>query len=271
MMNRTALASKAQALLNASQGLGGGLSEEVQDACRTYAQRRARMVTELRAAQGPFTGTASVQAQGSLECMEEGRVGVLVFCSATRPGGGWLTGATAQEESISRASTWALSCAHPEFHTDRSTNNYFYKDAILAVDGMVFERNNTPLAKPAPVHFVGMCAPNARAMQEHGLQPQATAMRSRIVDALVLRMRLALQAFGDAGCTTAVLGAVGCGVFQIQPGDCVRAWQRAIALDGAPFERIVFALGPMPSAEMQQAFSGLEKAFGAGLEGPGMA
>ena len=144
MMNRTALASKAQALLNASQGLGGGLSEEVQDACRTYAQRRARMVTELRAAQGPFTGTASVQAQGSLECMEEGRVGVLVFCSATRPGGGWLTGATAQEESISRASTWALSCAHPEFHTDRSTNNYFYKDAILAVDGMVFERNNTP-------------------------------------------------------------------------------------------------------------------------------
>ena len=273
MMNRTALASKAQALLNASQGLGGGLSEEVQDACRTYAQRRARMVTELRAAQGPFTGTASVQAQGSLECMEEGRVGVLVFCSATRPGGGWLTGATAQEESISRASTWALSCAHPEFHAEPSTTNYFYKDAILAVDGMVFERNNTPLAKPAPVHFVGMCAPNARAMQEHGMQPQATSMRARIVEALVLRMRLALQAFGDAGCTTAVLGAVGCGVFQIQPGDCVRAWQRAIALDGAPFERIVFALGPTPSAEMQQAFSGLEKAcgFGLGPPGPGMA
>ena len=97
------------------------------------------------------------------------------------------------------------------------------------------------------------------------MQPQATSMRARIVEALVLRMRLALQAFGDAGCTTAVLGAVGCGVFQIQPGDCVRAWQQALALDGAPFERIVFALGPMPSAEMQQAFSGLEKAFGAGL------
>ena len=138
---------------------------------------------------------------------------------------------------------------------------------------MVFERNNTPLAKPAPVHFVGMCAPNARAMQEHGLHPQAPAMRKRIEEALVLRMRLALQAFGDAGCTTAVLGAVGCGVFQIQPDDCVRSWQRAIALDGAPFERIVFALGPMPSAEMQQAFSVLEKAcgFGVGPSGPGMA
>lgn len=272
-MNRTVLASKAQALLNASQGLGGDLAEEVQDACRTYAQRRARMVTKLRAAQGPFAGDASVQAQGSLESMKEGRIGVLVFCSATRPGGGWLAGATAQEESISRASTWALSCEHPDFHTERSTNNYFYKDAILTVDGMVFERNNIALAKPAPVHFVGMCAPNARAMQEHGLNPQAPAMRRRIEDALVLRMRLALQAFGAARCATVVLGAVGCGVFQIQPEDCVRAWQKALALDGAPFERIVFALGPTPSPDMQKAFSLLEKACRVDVEpsGPSMA
>lgn len=256
-MNRPLLASKAQSIVDASRGLHSSLPELVQDACRTYARKRARMGTSLRAPHGPLAGLSSVVAQGSLEASEGNRVGVLVFCSATRPGGGWLTGATAQEESISRASTWALSCAHPEFHTERSNNGYFYKNAILAVDGMVFERNNTPLAKPAPVHFVGMCAPNARAMKDHGMHPQTTAMRQRIVEALVCRMRLALQAFGDARCTTVVLGAVGCGVFQVQPEDCVKAWKAALALDGAPFERIVFALGPAPSFDIQQAFSGL--------------
>lgn len=256
-MNRPLLASKAQSIVDASQGFPSTLPELVQDACRTYARKRARMSTSLRAGQGPFAGVANVLAQGSLEAAEGNRAGVLVFCSATRPGGGWLSGATAQEESISRASTWALSCAHPEFHTERSNNRYFYKDAVLCVDGVVFERNNTPLAKPAPVHFVGMCAPNARAMKDHGMHPQATAIRQRIVDALVCRMRLALQAFGDARCTTVVLGAVGCGVFQIQPEDCVKAWKAALALDGAPFERVVFALGPAPSLDIQQAFSGL--------------
>lgn len=260
-MNREQLATKAEHILRASKGQPSALSEKAQQACRTYAKVKATMTTKVSSPTGAYRGGVEVWAQGSLECADEPGAGILVFCSATRPGGGWLTGATAQEESISRASTWALSCYNPQFYSDKGNDGYFYKNAVLSVAGKVFETNNIPLAKPALVHFVGMCAPNARAMEEHHQHPESAAVRNKIVDTLVLRMRMALQAFSQAGCKTVVLGAVGCGVFRVQLDDCVQAWEKALRLDGAPFERVVFGLGPNPSADMKKAFAVLENAF----------
>lgn len=259
-MKREDMLQKAQAIVQASKGTGS-LPKKVREACSRYAAVRAEMITLLRPGTGPYVGEIEVRSLGSLEACEEPRVGVLVFCSATRPGGGWLSGATAQEESISRSSTWALSCAHPQFHSDQGNDGYFYKNAVLSVEGAVFERNNIPMDLPAPVHFVGMCAPNARAMEEHHQDVSSPKVHAKIVDALARRMQLALQAFADAGCKTVVLGAVGCGVFRIDFDDCVLAWTQALQRDGAPFERVLFALGPKPSLDMEKAFSGLEKAF----------
>ena len=260
-MNREQLASKAEHIVRASKGQPSALPEKAQQACLAYAKIKATMTTKVLSAAGAYRGPVEVLAQGSLECTADAGAGVLVFCSATRPGGGWLTGAMAQEEAVSRASTWALSCDNPRFYSDKGNDGYFYKNAVLSVAGKVFERNNTPLSKPALVHFVGMCAPNARAMEEHHQHPESPAMRGRIVDALVLRMRMALQAFAQAECSTIVLGAVGCGVFRVQLEDCVQAWDKALRLDGAPFERVVFGLGPNPSADMKKAFAGLGNAF----------
>ena len=272
-MNREQLAAKAEHIVRASKGQPSALSEKAQQACRTYAKVKATMHTKVLSPTGAYRGQVAVMAQGSLECADEPGAGILVFCSATRPGGGWLTGAMAQEESVSRASTWALSCDNPQFYSDKGNDGYFYKNAVLSVAGKVLETNNTPLAKPVLVHFVGMCAPNARAMEEHHQHPESPAIRSKIVDALVLRMRMSLQAFAQAGCSTVVLGAVGCGVFRIKLEDCVNAWDAALRLDGAPFKRVVFGLGPNPSEDMKKAFAVLENASvqHAAFSGPGMA
>lgn len=208
-MNREQLAKKAENIARAAKGLDTDLPMATQKACQEYGSIRAEMLVQVQPPVGGYGGCVSIESQGSLECVQDESTGVLVFCSAKRPGGGWLTGATAQEESISRASTWALSCEHPVFHSDTGNDGYFYKNAVLSVAGKILERNNTPLAIPGPVHFVGMCAPNARAIQEHGLQPESNTVRKKIIDALVIRMRLALQSFALVKCNTVILGAVG--------------------------------------------------------------
>lgn len=260
-MKREDMLKKAQDIVQAGRDGTGPLPKAVRIACAHYSGVRAQMTTALQPKSGPYTGVVEVVGQGSLEACDESNAGVLVFCSATRPGGGWLSGATAQEESISRASTWALSCAHPVFHSDHGNDGYFYKNAALSVAGAVFERNGVPLQEPTSVHFAGMCAPNARAMEEHHQDVSSFKARTKIVETLTFRMQLALQAFAHAGCKTVVLGAVGCGVFRIAFEDCAQAWTQALQRDGAMFERVVFALGPNPSPDMQKAFSGLEKAF----------
>lgn len=264
-MNRDKLAQKAEYILRASKGQSTPLSEETQQACVVHAKIKAHIYTELLPSTGPYCGIVSVLAERSLECAMDIQLqtpsGVLVFCSATRPGGGWLTGAMAQEEAVSRASTWALSCHNSQFYSDEGNDGYFYKNAVLSTPGKIFERNNIPLLMPAPVHFVGMCAPNARAMEEHHQHPKSPAVRKKITDSLVFRMRMSLQAFAQSGCQAVVLGAVGCGVFQVQVEDCVKAWERALRLDGAPFKHVAFGLGLNPSDNMTNAFSALTHAF----------
>lgn len=185
------------------------------------------------------------------------KVGALVFCSAKRPGGGWLSGASAQEESISLCSTWALGCEHDGFH--KAVSDYDYTDEVLSLEGhIIAKRPGEWLDLPEAVHFVGFAAPNLKAWRESGVSITSSVRSALTLSKLTHRCELALEAFEKAGCDAVVLGAIGCGVFEMDPVLAAKAWQVALSnREPLPF-RVEFALTENPSPAIAEAFKSLD-------------
>jgi uncharacterized protein (TIGR02452 family) len=177
-------------------------------------------------------------------------VSVLNFASATSPGGGFLTGAAAQEESLCRASgLYASLQLHPEYYAlHRQQANRLYTDHLMfAQDVPVFRTDDGAwLAQPHHMDVLTAAAPNLRGLQGPelgGIIPQAQ-------QTLEQRASMLLALFRQARCTRLVLGAWGCGAFRNDPQQVAQTFA---ALLGGPyagvFEEVVFAVFAMPWEE----------------------
>ncbi|MCL7939967.1 TIGR02452 family protein [Halomonas sp. ATCH28] len=161
-------------------------------------------------------------------------IGVLNFASAKKPGGGFLGGSQAQEESLARSSGLYPSLRrcpdYYRYHRAMTSPLYSHR-AIYSPDCPVF-RNDTGvlLAAPYTVAFITCPAPNAGAVRAH--QPsQANDLRAVLRERVTLILGLALY----HELTDLVLGAWGCGVFGNDPRDVAAAFRDALG-KGAPFE-----------------------------------
>lgn len=156
---------------------------------------------------------------------QPGRVGVLIFGSANRPGGGWLNGAKAQEEDISLASTWATQAARAPagFYAHESGLGGLGPDRILVADGRwLDDLHGQPLIDPQGVVFGGIAAPNLA-------NPAIARLpRTQCVDHLARRLAGLLLAWEARRVSCAVLGAIGCGVFQWPGEDSAQALRLAL-------------------------------------------
>jgi len=144
------------------------------------------------------------------------RIGVLNFASAKNPGGGFLNGAQAQEESLARSSGLyqsLLKCPdYYDFH--RSHKSLLYSNRIIYSPGCpVFRQDDGTLLEDAYlVDFITSPAPNAGAIAKN--QPKDLG---KIGETLRDRGSKVLSLAVDRGCDALVLGAWGCGVFQNDP------------------------------------------------------
>lgn len=155
--------------------------------------------------------TARLSASGAST-----RIGVLNFASAKNPGGGFLGGAHAQEESLARSSGLyksLLRCrAHYDFH--RSQGTCLYSDRMIYSPGCpVFRKDDgTLLEQPYLVDFITSPAPNAGAIERN--EPENI---DKIIPTLQERSSKVLSLALSNGCDTLLLGAWGCGVFRNDP------------------------------------------------------
>ncbi|MEG4960414.1 MULTISPECIES: TIGR02452 family protein [unclassified Microcoleus] len=144
------------------------------------------------------------------------KIGVLNFASAKNPGGGFLKGAQAQEESLARSSALyksILKCRdHYEFH--RSHDSLLYSDRMLySPDCPVFRKDDgTLLETPYLVDFITSPAPNAGEVWRKQSQDA-----EKICEVLYERGAKLLSLAISNGCDAIVLGAWGCGVFKNNP------------------------------------------------------
>ena len=181
------------------------------------------------------------------------RVVALNFANGMRPGGGFLHGALAQEESLCRCSAlYAVLAGDPMYAHHQVLGSPEGSDwVIYAPDVPVFRMDDgTPLARPWLLAFITSAAPYA---PEVG-QPLASNLLKR----RILRVLSVAQAYGHE---TLVLGAWGCGAFGHDPRQTATDFRDALAGPFAGvFQEVVFAISD--STYDQRIIGPFREAFG---------
>jgi uncharacterized protein (TIGR02452 family) len=186
------------------------------------------------------------------------RVAALNFASAKNPGGGFLTGARAQEESLARASgLYAMLLGDPMYDHHRSLRDPLYTTwVIYSPDVPVFRLDEGQLLdEPYCCSFLTSPAVNVGAL--HHRDRRGDEIR-RVMHERVERV-LAVAAMH--GHEVLVLGAWGCGVFRNDPQEIAELFRAALAgrFRGA-FTHVVFAV--LDSSGEKRALGPFEQAFG---------
>ncbi len=203
-----------------------------------------------RAPRVEVTGESTLAAAARLG---EGTA-ALVFASARNPGGGFLTGARAQEEDVARASAlYACLTSVPEFYAHhRAARDLRYTDRVIYSPGVpVFrDRHGRLLDRPYRTALLTAAAPNLRALLRN--RPDLAATVPAVLRDRALRVLRVAAAHGHR---RLVLGAWGCGVFGNSPAVVAEAFAVALARAGT-FDEVVFAvLGRDADAPNRRAFA----------------
>lgn len=184
----------------------------------------------------------------------------LNFASAKHPGGGFLSGAEAQEEALARSSgLYASLRAAPEFYEfHHARRDLLYSDHMIYSPAVpVFRDDDGTLLEDAyDVAFLTSAAPNRGAIQD-------PVEAGRVGGVLRTRVAKVLALAHAHGHRRLVLGAWGCGVFANDPAEVAGAFATHLLGDGqfaGRFEHVVFAVyDRAPGAPRLEAF---RKVFG---------
>jgi uncharacterized protein (DUF1810 family) len=159
----------------------------------------------------------------------------LNFANGVTPGGGFLNGARAQEETLCRSSALYLTLMGDRMYKEHAERPF--RDStdwcILSPDVPVFrEDDGTPLEEPWFLSFITCAAPEAKKI---GTQTAADLLRQRIHRVLAVAHAHGFEAL--------VLGAWGCGAFGNDPHRTAADFRNALetGFRGA-FSEIVFAI-----------------------------
>jgi uncharacterized protein (TIGR02452 family) len=164
----------------------------------------------------------------------------LVFASARNPGGGFRTGALAQEEDIARASA-LHACLNtvPAFYTHhRGDADLRYSDRVIYAPQVPVFRDDTGqlLDRPHQTAMLVAAAPNLRAVQQN--QP---AHAATVPAVLAQRAQRILTVAAAHGHRRLILGAWGCGVFGNNPYAVAQAFATALNRVNR-FDHVAFAV-----------------------------
>lgn len=183
----------------------------------------------------------------------------LNFASARNPGGGFLNGARAQEESLCRASAlYACINGNAMYRHHAPMPGGFYTNyAIYSPVVPVFKDDDGHrLDEPYLCAFVTSPAVNAGVYaKEH-----KPGRRDVVRDEMVARIEKVLTVMAGHGHDAAVLGAWGCGVFRNDPEMIAELFANALRTRFAGvFAKVVFAVLDTGDGETIRPF---EERFG---------
>lgn len=188
------------------------------------------------------------------------RTCLLNFASAKNPGGGFLGGASAQEESLARSSSLYASLIKDEtmYSYNRGRSTYLYSDYMIYSPEVQFWMNDEgeSLPKPSVADVLTAPAPNKGAMLQNNRPEQILELEK------VFRIRMdkmfRLAASQKAECL--VLGAWGCGVFRNEPEFVAACFEELLATTYKNvFRKVVFAV--YDRSKTKSSYTAFKNAF----------
>lgn len=168
-------------------------------------------------------------------------IGVLNFASAKNPGGGFINGAMAQEESLAASSTlYRTLLANEEYYKrNREQSSMMYTDYGIYSPDVTFFRDGRFKLVDKPVRASVLTLPAVN-MGQVRIKGEDIGMAQKVMRR---RMELALAIFARQGAKNLVLGAYGCGVFRNDPR-MVAIWWKELLEAGMQkyFDSIFYAV-----------------------------
>ncbi len=185
------------------------------------------------------TGETTIEALVRL-APASGHLGCLNFASARNPGGGFLGGAQAQEESLARSSAlYPCQLTQPQFYqSNRAQKSLLYLDQAIYSPLVPFFRDDRGGWLDAPVlaSVITCPAPNAGALRrDSDVAALEQTLRRRAAFVLDIARHHAIDRL--------VLGAWGAGVFGNDPVMVANAFAMLLGSShSGAFDEVVFAV-----------------------------
>ncbi len=228
------------------------LQQAVQQSVHYTPEKLAEVVQKVQnhtqaVAATTFEVTNETTLHAAKRLLDKGfdKVLALNFASAKNPGGGFLNGAQAQEESLARASGLYATLLHnwDYYETHRGFDSCLYTDHMIYSPHVPVLRDDWDalLETPHLVSFITSPAVNAGVvMQRNNLADQEAipqVMRDRTEKVLAIAKLHGYKAL--------VLGAWGCGVFRNKPVDVAGYFYEHLVKNpvfNQAFETVIFAV-----------------------------
>ena len=174
----------------------------------------------------------------------QARMGVLNFASYTRPGGGFTTGAIAQEEALCHVTTLYPVLKHfqERFYNQNTEPAPFYSDKAIFSNDIIYVNQS---GKPVNIAVLTCAAPNLS-----GCYRTAKPIPDGYEKVMRDRIKFILDIFENNACRNIVLGAFGCGVFKNPPEVVARIFKEELI--GRDFDYVYF---PIPDGPNYAAFA----------------
>jgi len=214
----------------------------------------------------PVPSTVSIVLSSTLKAIHYlncPNVGVLNFANAIQPGGGFVSGAEAQEEHLARSSnlhTMLTSNEGTEFyvhHLNTETDG-FNTHAMIYAPVVIFIRDDSGRLVPPSKASVITCAAVNRAEVRKHFQ-EGPEVEAEVESTMRERMGRILRLFEECGDRHLILGSFGTGVFQNSVSMIAKIWADLLVGDNArfnkSFEQVIFAIkDPVTFEEFKKEF-----------------
>ena len=191
---------------------GAEISKSVQNT-KIYSQKVDGLIRSKNTPESIVVNLDTVSAVFEYGIGDD-RTAVLNFASYKNPGGGFLAGSSAQEESLCMESDLFEVISNKRFDDFYTWNNAHKNKALytnrgLFSPGIIFEKNG----KTTTASVITVAAPNRKAYMDYipgaNEEENFNTLRSRI--------QFVADIISDNNIDTTILGAFGCGVFAQDP------------------------------------------------------
>lgn len=151
---------------------------------------------------------------------DESNITILNFASFTQPGGGYLAGAMAQEESLCSESNLYEILSDERFdkyyeYNQKHKNNGLYHDRAIFTPDVKFTRDGVDYY----FNVITCAAPNYNVAKAHGYSDE------KIIETYENRMRFIYNVLRKEQQAVLITGLWGCGVFGYPKELGIKAWE----------------------------------------------